>query len=112
NKWKEQQWQEDLRVTEEVIAAVVASWTGRPVVKLTKDESNRLINMEKFLHDRVIGQEEAVNAVSKAISRARAGLKDPKRPIGSFIFLRPTAVGNTEIARALAEALITYEDTM
>src|SRR5699024_10758434 len=102
NKWKEKQGKENLSVTEEDIAIVVSTWTGVPVAKLTKDESNRLLNMENVLHDRVIGQSEAVNAVSKAIRRARAGLKDPKRPIGSFIFLGPTGVGKTELARALA----------
>lgn len=112
NKWKEEQGQEDLSVTAEDIAAVVSSWTGIPVVKLTKDESDRLINMEKILHERLIGQEEAVTAVSKAIRRARAGLKDPKRPIGSFIFLGPTGVGKTELARALAEAMFADEDAM
>lgn len=112
DKWKEKQGQENLAVTEEDIATVVSAWTGIPVVKLTKDESNRLLNMEEILHDRVIGQKEAVNAVSKAIRRARAGLKDPKRPIGSFIFLGPTGVGKTELARALAEAMFADEDAM
>src|SRR5699024_8708679 len=87
-------------------------WTGVPVARLTKDESDRLLNMEEILHGRVIGQKEAVDAVSKAIRRARAGLKDPKRPIGSFIFLGPTGVGKTELARALAEAMFGEEDAM
>src|SRR5699024_4780362 len=94
------------------IAAVVSSWTGIPVVKLTKDERNRLIIMEKILHERVIGQEEAVNAVSSAILRARAGLKDPKRQIGSFIFIVSSGVAKMEIARALAEAMSADEDAM
>src|SRR5699024_12688009 len=81
NDWKEKQGQEDAEVTEEDIASVVSMWTGIPVVKLTKDETDRLLNMEEELHKRIIGQSEAVNAVSKAIRRARAGLKDPKRPI-------------------------------
>src|SRR5699024_2945889 len=97
---------------EEDIAAVVSVWTGVPVSKLTKVESDRLLNMEDTLHGRVIGQSEAVIAVSKAIRRARAGLKDPKRPIGSFIFLGPTGVGKTELARALAEAMFADEDAM
>lgn len=112
NKWKEKQGQENLEVTEEDIATVVSAWTGVPVVKLTKDESDRLLNMEETLHNRIIGQEEAVNAISKAIRRARAGLKDPKRPIGSFIFLGPTGVGKTELARALAEVMFADEDAM
>lgn len=110
--WKEKQGKENLSVTEDDIAAVVSVWTGVPVAKLTKDESVRLLNMEETLHNRVIGQSEAVVAVSKAIRRARAGLKDPKRPIGSFIFLGPTGVGKTELARALAEAMFADEDAM
>src|SRR5699024_3781804 len=111
-KWKEKQGKENLSVVEEDVAAVVSTWTGIPVVKLTKQESDRLLNMEESLHDRVIGQSEAVNAVSKAIRRARAGLKDLKRPIGSFIFLGPTGVGKTELARTLAESRFADEDAM
>ncbi|WP_042225439.1 ATP-dependent protease ATP-binding subunit ClpC [Oceanobacillus manasiensis] len=112
NQWKEKQGQTDSEVTVEDIASVVSIWTGVPVSKLTKDESDRLLNMEDTLHKRVIGQGEAVNAISKAIRRARAGLKDPKRPIGSFIFLGPTGVGKTELARALAETMFADEDAM
>lgn len=112
DEWKEKQGQESSEVTTEDIANVVSSWTSVPVAKLQKDESERLLNMEDILHNRVIGQDEAVKAISKAIRRARAGLKDPKRPIGSFIFLGPTGVGKTELARALAEAMFGDEDAM
>src|SRR5699024_10165098 len=102
----------DSKVTEEDIASIVSTWTGIPVVKLTKGETDRLLNMEEELHNRIIGQAEAVNAVSKAIRRARAGLKDPKRPIGSLIFLGPTGVGKTGLARALAGTMVADEDAM
>lgn len=110
--WKEKQIKENIKVTEEDIASIVSTWTGIPVSKLTSGETNRLLNMEEILHNRIIGQTEAVNAVSKAIRRARAGLKDPKRPIGSFIFLGPTGVGKTELARALAETMFADENAM
>ncbi|WP_070121445.1 ATP-dependent protease ATP-binding subunit ClpC [Bacillus marinisedimentorum] len=110
--WKEKQGQENTEVTADDIAIVVANWTGVPVSKLAQEESERLLNMEDILHNRVIGQAEAVKAVSKAVRRARAGLKDPKRPIGSFIFLGPTGVGKTELARALAESLFGDDDAM
>ncbi len=110
NEWKEKQGRTDSEVTPEDIAQIVASWTGIPVVKLAEEETERLLKMEEILHKRVIGQEEAVKSVSKAIRRARAGLKDPKRPIGSFIFLGPTGVGKTELARALAEAMFGDEN--
>lgn len=112
NTWKEKQGRTDSEVTPEDIAQVVASWTGIPVLKLKEEETERLLNMESILHDRVIGQEEAVKSVSRAIRRARAGLKDPKRPIGSFIFLGPTGVGKTELARALAEAMFGDENAV
>ncbi|EGO62875.1 ATP-dependent Clp protease ATP-binding subunit [Acetonema longum] len=103
---------EQVVVTAEDIAQVVASWTGIPVKKLAEEESERLLKLEQVLHNRVIGQEEAVSAVAKAVRRARSGLKDPKRPIGSFIFLGPTGVGKTELARALAEAMFGDENAM
>lgn len=112
NEWKEKKGQEDSKVTVEDIATIVSDWTGVPVSELTKDEADRLLNMEEILHERIIGQSEAVNAISKAIRRAHAGLKDPKRPIGSFIFLGPTGVGKTELARALAEVMFNDEDAM
>ena len=101
-----------LVVTDEDIASVVAQWTGIPVSKIAQEESESLLHLEEELHKRVIGQDEAVVAVSKAIRRARAGLKDPKRPIGSFLFLGPTGVGKTELARALAVALFGDETAM
>ena len=99
-------------VGEEDIAQVVAGWTGIPVRKMTEEESERLLHLEEILHARVVGQEEAVSAVSRAIRRARAGLKDPKRPIGSFIFLGPTGVGKTELCRALGEAMFGDENAL
>ncbi len=99
-------------VTEDEIADIVASWTGIPVKRLAEEESERLMKMENVLHERVVGQDEAVKAVAKAIRRGRVGLKDPKRPIGSFIFLGPTGVGKTELSKALAEALFGNEDAM
>ncbi|SDJ09739.1 ATP-dependent Clp protease ATP-binding subunit [Natribacillus halophilus] len=112
NQWKEKQGQENTEVAMNDIAEVVASWTGIPVTKLAEEETERLLRMEDILHDRVIGQDEAVDAVSKAVRRARAGLKDPKRPIGSFIFLGPTGVGKTELARAVAETLFGDEEAV
>ncbi|WP_418791389.1 ATP-dependent Clp protease ATP-binding subunit [Phosphitispora sp. TUW77] len=110
--WEKQKGFEKQTVEEEDIAHIVSSWTGIPVSKLAEEESERLLKMEEVLHQRVIGQDEAVKAVSRAVRRARAGLKDPKRPIGSFIFLGPTGVGKTELARALAEALFGEEDAL
>lgn len=101
-----------LIVTEEDIAAVVAQWTGIPVAKIAEEESETLLHLEEELHKRVIGQDDAVTAVAKAVRRARAGLKDPKRPIGSFLFLGPTGVGKTELARALASSLFGDESAM
>ena len=99
-------------VTEEDIAQVVSQWTGIPVSRMTEQEAQRLVKLEETLHQRVIGQDEAVSAVARAIRRARAGLKDPKRPIGSFIFLGPTGVGKTELCRALGEAMFGDEDSV
>jgi ATP-dependent Clp protease ATP-binding subunit ClpC len=110
--WETKKGISNSEVTEEDIATIVASWTNIPVVKLAQDESEKLLKLEDTLHERVIGQDEAVRAVSKAIRRARAGLKDPKRPVGSFIFLGPTGVGKTELARALAETIFGDENAM
>ncbi|MDG4657836.1 ATP-dependent protease ATP-binding subunit ClpC [Ectobacillus antri] len=111
-QWKEKQGKENSEVTVEDIASVVSTWTRIPVSKLAQTETDKLLNLEQILHDRLIGQEEAVVAVAKAVRRARAGLKDPKRPIGSFIFLGPTGVGKTELARALAESMFGDEDAL
>ncbi|MBO8169284.1 MAG: ATP-dependent Clp protease ATP-binding subunit [Thermoanaerobacteraceae bacterium] len=110
--WETQRGTKKAVVEAEDIARIVSSWTGIPVSRLEQTESERLLKLEEILHKRVIGQDEAVRAVSKAIRRARAGLKNPKRPIGSFIFLGPTGVGKTELARALAEAMFGDEDAL
>ena len=112
NDWKQAQGEKEGIVTEEDVAHIVANWTGIPVKKLTEEESERLIRLEEVLHERVIGQNEAVQAVARAVRRAYAGLKNPKRPVGSFIFLGPTGVGKTELARALAEAIFGDEENM
>ncbi|HUT85263.1 MAG TPA: ATP-dependent Clp protease ATP-binding subunit [Elusimicrobiales bacterium] len=111
-KWQQEQSKVIPTVTEEDIAVVASRWTGIPVTKLTEGETEKLANMERYLHERIIGQEEAVTAVSKAIRRSRTGLKDPKRPIGGFLFLGPTGVGKTELARVLAEFLFGNEEAM
>src|SRR6058998_3934005 len=111
-KWRNSEQVEQPEIGEEEIADIVSMWTGIPVFKLTEAESQKLIRMEEELHKRVIGQEEAITAVSKSIRRARAGIKDPKRPSGSFIFLGPSGVGKTELARTLAEFLFGDEDAM
>ena len=111
-KWQNKNNKSVTNITEENIAEVIASWTGIPAKKITEDENERLKNLEKTLHERVIGQDEAVEAVAKAIRRGRVGLKDPKRPIGSFLFLGPTGVGKTELSKALAESLFGDENAM
>jgi ATP-dependent Clp protease ATP-binding subunit ClpC len=111
-KWQADQQQEKPIVTEEDIAEVVSMWTGVPVVRLTTDETSRLLQMEDALHHRIVGQDEAITVVSKAVRRARAGLKEPRHPIGSLIFLGPTGVGKTELVRALAEFMFGSEDAM
>ncbi len=111
-EWEQKKVTDKSVVSEEDVAQIVSSWTGIPVKKLAEEESQRLLKLEEVLHHRVVGQDEAVYAVSRAVRRARAGLKDPKRPIGSFIFLGPTGVGKTELARALAEALFGDEDAI
>ena len=112
SRYEKNQAEKNLVVTENDIAEVVANWTKIPVKKLTQNENEKLKNLEQTLHKRVIGQEEAISAVSKAIRRGRVGLKDPKRPIGSFLFLGPTGVGKTELSKALAEALFGDENAM
>ncbi|MFQ6121682.1 MAG: ATP-dependent Clp protease ATP-binding subunit [Dehalococcoidales bacterium] len=111
-EWRAEQEQEEVVVRAENIAEVVSMWTGIPVVQLAEDETSRLLNMEEVIHRRIIGQDEAIGTIAKAIRRARAGLKDPRRPIGNFIFLGPTGVGKTELVRALAEFMFGSEDTL
>ena len=110
--WQDKQKNQCGEVTAEDIAKIVSDWTGIPVVQLTKEESERLLNMEEELHNRVIGQNEAVSAIARAIRRGRVGLKDPKRPVGSFIFLGPTGVGKTELCKALAQTMFGDESAM
>ncbi|MBQ3575714.1 MAG: ATP-dependent Clp protease ATP-binding subunit [Clostridia bacterium] len=112
NAWEQRLNSKMETVGEEEIAYIVSTWTGVPVNKLTEDEAQRLIQLESILHRRVVGQDEAIKAVSRAVRRARAGLKDPNRPIGSFIFLGPTGVGKTELCKALGEALFVDEENM
>lgn len=112
NQWKNKVGNEAQVVGESEIADIISSWTGIPVKQLQEEESERLKNMEEILHKRVIGQNEAVSAISKAIRRGRVGLKDPKRPIGSFLFLGPTGVGKTELSKALSEVLFGDDDAM
>jgi len=110
--WKEEQGSEQPEVSEEDIAQVVSMWTGIPLTRLAAEESERLLHMEAALHERIVGQDEAISTMAKAVRRARAGLKDPRRPIGSFIFLGPTGVGKTLLARALAEFMFGSEDAL
>lgn len=111
-KWRNASGRELKEVTTEDIANVVSSWSGIPVTQLTKEESERLLNMEKILHERIVGQDKAVSAVAKAIRRGRVGIKNPARPLGSFIFLGPTGVGKTELCKSLAEAMFGSEDAI
>jgi len=111
-EWKADRNKERTQVTEEDIAEVVAMWTGIPVTRLAQEETTRLLHMEEELHKRIIGQDEAIVGISKAVRRARAGLKDPRHPIGVFLFLGPTGVGKTELVRAMAEFLFGHEDNM
>jgi ATP-dependent Clp protease ATP-binding subunit ClpC len=110
--WSEERIEEKPFVTEEDIAQIVSMWTGIPLMRIAGEESERLLQMEDALHKRVVGQEEAISTLAKAVRRARAGLKDPKRPIGSYIFLGPTGVGKTELAKALAEFMFGSEDAL
>lgn len=111
-EWREQRENAKIQVTEDEVAQIVQSWTGIPVTRLVESETTKLLKMEDEVHKRIIGQEEAVRAVARAVRRARSGLKDPRRPAGSFIFLGPTGVGKTELARALAHFLFESEDAM
>ncbi len=111
-EWEKEQMTDKCVVCGEDVASIVADWTGIPVSRLTETEAERLMKLEDILHERVVSQDEAVNAISRAVRRGRTGLKDPRRPVGSFIFLGPTGVGKTELSKALAEALFGDEDAM
>ena len=111
-KWKNLSSHQVKEITKEDIAQVVSSWTGIPATQITKEESEKLLNLEKILHERIVGQDKAVSSIARAIRRGRAGLKNPKRPIGSFIFLGPTGVGKTELCKALAEAMFGDEEAI
>ncbi|MEG1536379.1 MAG: ATP-dependent Clp protease ATP-binding subunit [Clostridia bacterium] len=111
-EWKDTQVEKDLSIGEQEIAEIVSSWTGVPVVKITQTESEKLLQLEEILKKRVVGQDDAVGSICKAVRRARVGIKDPNRPIGSFIFLGPTGVGKTELSKALAEAMFGDENLM
>ncbi|MBI2164915.1 MAG: ATP-dependent Clp protease ATP-binding subunit [Chloroflexi bacterium] len=111
-EWQSEQTPEKLTVVEEDIAEVVAMWTGIPVTRLRTEETERLLKMEEVIHQRIVGQDEAIKVIAKAVRRARAGLKDPRRPIGAFIFLGPTGVGKTELGRALAEFMFGSDESM
>ncbi|MBM7624989.1 ATP-dependent Clp protease ATP-binding subunit [Sporohalobacter salinus] len=111
-EWRNQKGRDESVITKEDVAEIVSDWSGVPVTKLTEDESEKLLRLEEELHERIVGQDEAIEAVSQAVRRARAGLKDPKRPIGSFIFLGPTGVGKTELAKTLAESMFDDEEAM
>ena len=110
--WSSEVSTSELVITEQDIAEIVSKWTGIPVVKLTEAEAERLMNLEAELSKRVVGQKEAISALARAIRRARAGLGDPKRPIGSFIFMGPTGVGKTELCKALAETMFGDENNI
>ncbi len=112
NNWQKDNQTSTPSVSEEEIAEIISNWTGIPVRRLAEEESERLLNMETIIHKRIVGQEEAVKAIARAIRRGRVGLKDPKRPTGSFIFLGPTGVGKTELSKALSEAIFGDEDSM
>ena len=110
--WQSRRYQEKPLVSFDDIATIVSEWTNIPVTQLTEEETQRLLRMEEEIHCRLIGQEEAVSAVARAIRRARSGMKDPRRPVGSFLFLGPTGVGKTQLARRLADLLFGSEDAM
>jgi ATP-dependent Clp protease ATP-binding subunit ClpC len=111
-EWLSKVGEKNASVSEEDVAEVVSMWTSIPLVQLANDETQRLLKMEGALHERIIGQEEAITTISKAVRRARAGIKDPRRPIGNFLFLGPTGVGKTELAKALAEFMFGNEDSL